>query len=360
MSEVKIGTTLLQSMVSRAVRGAGNNKLLPITSLIAISASEGKLTLITTDATNTLYIDGKLDSKDDFYAVVPVDLFSKLIAKFTCETVELATDGQSLQVKGNGNYTLEMPVEEDGVVSYPDPLKTAVFDKGSVKINVTTLKRVYDTCSASVAVTLEEPCYTGYYITEKNCITTDTMKACGVSADLLKGDPVLLSPEMMSLVNVFTDAEVNVSKSGAYRLFSSETCRLFGPVMEGIEDYEIESISALLYDEKYPQSCKLTRAILMEVLDRIALFVSTYENRAVVLSFTADGLLVSNTKQSGTEKIAYMDSSKHKKFECTIDVQMLLTPLKAMSGDTIEVCFGLDNAIRIVDADVTQVVSLLQ
>ena len=81
---------LLQSMVAKAVKGASCNKMIPLTSLMAIQCKENKLTLITTDATNYLYItEDKIDA-EDFYVVVPVEQFSKLISKMTCTSVKLS------------------------------------------------------------------------------------------------------------------------------------------------------------------------------------------------------------------------------------------------------------------------------
>ena len=42
--------------VNKAIKGAGFNNLIPITSMIGIKLSDGKLRLLTTDMTNTLCI----------------------------------------------------------------------------------------------------------------------------------------------------------------------------------------------------------------------------------------------------------------------------------------------------------------
>ena len=54
--KLTINAVKLQEMVSRASKGVGNNKLIPITSLNCIEVKDNVLTLITTDATNYLYI----------------------------------------------------------------------------------------------------------------------------------------------------------------------------------------------------------------------------------------------------------------------------------------------------------------
>ena len=87
--KLQIKTTKLQEMLSKAIKGASNNKLIPLTGLIAIQLKDNKLTLTTTDATNYLYIQDDNIEGDDFYAVVQVDTFAKLVARMTCETITI-------------------------------------------------------------------------------------------------------------------------------------------------------------------------------------------------------------------------------------------------------------------------------
>ena len=123
--KLALKTEKLKEMVSRAVKGVGNNKLIPLTSLMAIEVKDNKLTLITTDATNYLYVCEDKIVADDFYVVVDANVFSKLISKMTCEnvTLEVSSGIWVLNVKGNGNYKIELPLDENGEpIKYPDPV----------------------------------------------------------------------------------------------------------------------------------------------------------------------------------------------------------------------------------------------
>ena len=51
---------------------------------------------------------------DDFELTVTAETFNKLIAKTTKEEVELIVNDRYLEVKGNGKYKLELPVNEEG------------------------------------------------------------------------------------------------------------------------------------------------------------------------------------------------------------------------------------------------------
>ena len=111
--KLTIKTVKLKEMVAKAVKGVGNNKLIPLTSLMAIELKDATLTLITTDATNYLYISEDKVVGEDFYVVVDANVFSKLISKMTCEdvTLEIKSDIIALQVKGNGTYKIELPLD---------------------------------------------------------------------------------------------------------------------------------------------------------------------------------------------------------------------------------------------------------
>ena len=124
VNTLSIQTSKLQEMVARAVKGAKNDKILPLTQMMAIQLKDNVLTLITTSITNTLYIrEDKVDG-NDFYVVVPVEKFSKLIARLTSDTVsmEIDTKSKSLAIKGNGNYNVEIEYDEDDeIVNFPVP-----------------------------------------------------------------------------------------------------------------------------------------------------------------------------------------------------------------------------------------------
>ena len=45
-------------------------------------------------------------------------------------------------------------------------------------------------------------------------------------------------------------------------------------------------------------------------------------------------------------------------FVCTIDIQMLQSQVKTHSTNSVELWYGLDNAIKLVDGNITQIIAL--
>ena len=354
-----MNTVKLQDMVARAVRGASNNKLIPITSLMAIQLNENHiLTLTTTDATNYLYIDEYKVEGDEFYAVVPVDVFSKLIARMTSENVTLIVHPEIkiLEVKGNGNYKIELPLDENGqLIKYPNPYKSD--ENFGNKLNLSTVKVILDTLKSALATTLENPCYTGYYVGD-SVIATDTYKIANMDISLFD-TPVLISSELMNLFSVITEENISVSINGDVIQFFTDNCRVYGRTMEGIEDFAVEPIMSLVNTDM-DSECSLNKTHLLQVLDRLSLFVGPYDKNAVRFTFTREGLEVSSKASSSVEVIPYISSKDFNEFTCMIDVQMITQEVKAIQADVIDMYYGEDNAVIMKDGNITIVVALLE
>lgn len=359
--KLTLKTEKLKEMVSRAVKGVGNNKLIPLTSLMALEVKDNKLTLITTDATNYLYVVEDKVVADDFYVVVDADTFSKLISKMTCEnvTLEVASGVWVLNVKGNGNYKIELPLDENGEpIKYPDPVENLDLSSASEKtINRTTVQVILDTIKPALAVTLENPCYTGYYVGNQ-VVATDTYKIASMDINLI-GEKRLVSPEFMDLLSVVNAEKINVMYTDTDIVCSTPDCIVCGKFMEGIEDYAIDAIMELVNTE-IDSFCSVPKNAILQLLDRLSLFVGTYDKNAIHLTFTQNGLQVSSKAANGVEIIDYVSSDNFKPFTCAVDIQMLTQEIKAIDNDVIELYYGTDNAIKMTDGNITIIVALLE
>lgn len=359
--KLTLKTEKLKEMVSRAVKGVGNNKLIPITSLMAIEVKDNQLTLITTDATNYLYICEDKVVADDFYVVVDANTFSKLISKMTCENVvlEITSGVWVLNVKGNGNYKIELPLDENGEpIKYPDPVSKLDLSSATEKtINRTTVQVILDTIKPALAVTLENPCYTGYYVGNQ-VVATDTYKIASMDVNLM-GESRLISPEFMDLLSVANAEKITAAFTDTDIVCSTPDCIVYGKFMEGIEDYAIDAIMGLV-DTEIDSFCSVPKNAILQLLDRLSLFVGTYDKNAIHLTFTQNGLQVSSKAANGVELIDYVSSSNFKDFTCAVDIQMLTQEIKSIQSDVIELYYGEDNAIKMTDGNITIIVALLE
>lgn len=354
--KITLSTAKFQEMVSKSIKGASNNKMVPITELMSVKLHNNALTLITSDATNYLYIREYKVPGDDFEVVIRADTFFKLISKMTSETITLELTSDKLIVSGNGKYEIELPTDENGdLIEYPDPFVKFSSDDVIENVDLSTIKLILSANKAALATTLEVPCYTGYYVGDK-VVSTDTYKICSTNIKVLDS-AILINPEMMNLLDVMTSEKIQVARQGDYIMFHTSNCTVYGRVLAGIENFAIDAISQLV-SEDFDSVCKVNKNAILEVLDRLSLFVGDYDRNEITLTFTDKGILCTNKKESGSELVEYLDSKNPRDYMCTVDIDMLTSQIKAQQLDSVEIWYGKPNAIKLVNGKVTQIVAL--
>lgn len=360
--KLTINTASFQNMVAKAIKGAGMNSDMLITQLMSISLKNNLLTLETTDYSNYLYVKQSKVAGDDFSVVVAVEKFAKLISKLTCQDVTLevhSKDGEldKLIVKGNGRYVLELPYDENGeLITFPDPLEEASNDFwNSGEVQLSTVKHILNSAKASLLVGKDDLCYSNYYVGDR-VVTTDTYKICGIDVKIFE-EPKLISPRLMDILEVMSSENIDIRYKDDVVIFDTPEVVLYGLVESGIEDYKIDAISSLI-DEQFPSSCKIEKQPLMQMLDRLSLFVDVFDKNSVYLTFTKDGMMVSSKQDSGEEIIPYKESTEFHDYTCCLDIDLFKTQVKAYQDDVLEILYGKDNSIKFVSGNTKQVIAL--
>ena len=353
--ELKLTTQELKEMVTKAVKGASNNKLIPITSLMNIKVADNVLTLTTTDATNYFYVSSSEKVVcEDFELSVMADLFTKLVQKTTSDNITLVVDGNVLKVKGNGTYTMELPLDENGsIIKFP--VKELSNYSNPTNIKLSTVKTILNFNKPSLAVSVEYPSLTAYYCGHK-VVTSDRVKICSTDIDMFE-NPMLISSSLMELLGAMTEENIKVYRAEDAVVFATNTERIYSSIMEGIDTYPIQAITSLV-EQPFPSSCSISRPAVLSVLDRLSLFVSPYDNRGIYLTFTKEGVTFSSKKSSGTELIPYIASENFSDYTCCIDIEMLKSQIATQDDDNINLSYGTDNSIKMVTKNITQIVAL--
>ena len=361
--KLTINTATFQNMVAKAVKGAGMNNDLLITQLMSISLKDNMLTLETTDNNNYLYVRQDKVAGEDFNVVVLADKFAKLISKLTCENVTLeiptakAGELDKLVIKGNGKYVIELPYDEEGeLIEFPDPVSETTDDFWSTaELQLSTVRHILSTAKAALLVGKEDSCYSDYYVGDR-IVATDTYKICGIDIKIFD-EPKLISPQLMDILDVMTSENIDVRYKDDIVIFETGDVVVYGVVDEGIEDYQIDAIGGLL-DEQFPSSCKIDKQELIQMLDRLSLFVDVFDKNSVYLTFTKDGMLVSSKQDSGSEIIPYKSSENFKDYTCCLDIDLFKTQVKAYQSDAIEMFYGKENSIKLVLGNTKQIIAL--
>lgn len=357
---MKIKTEILQKLVSKSIQGASANRMIPLTSLIGIEAKGDILTLTTTDGSNTfkvnqnIEVDGQIAVSNEFYTIVNADTFAKLVGKTTKEFIELDNKENYLEIKGNGTYKLEIAINEEGeMVRFPD-----IKDGGiELAVNLKYLQEAIKVAKSSVAKTMEVPCLTGYYISN-NMITTDRQLVCKLDKELIT-EPILISSEMAELLLLVEGDEVlELLKDDNNLIFYNANYTIAGKELEGKELYPVQPIENLT-NLSYNNSIKVNKQELLSVLDRMALFVTDYDKNGISLVFAKDGLCVTSQKSNAQELID-AECTSEEEYNCLVDIEMLKSQIETISTDEVEIQYGQDKSIKIVDGNCTHIISLLE
>ena len=354
---MQIRTLKLQEMISKAVKGVGNNKLRPLTEMLAIKLESGVLTVTSTDMDNYLNVTAEIEG-DDFYAVIYADQFSKLIARTTSEFVTLTVDGKELKIEGNGNHTVPVILDDTTaeMVDYPDPTKTFNREHKIGVIPTEVLGTILTEMKHCVATTVEYPQFTNFYMGEV-VIATDTYQMALLKTKVLD-EPKLISVPTMELLEVLeSDEPIHVYENEGKLLFVGAHGTLYAPSMPGLSEYPVERIVQRL-EANYPSKCKLPKVEVLQLLDRLSLFVDVNDAGAVTIAFGKDGVKIASKQSNSVEVIPYISCDDFAEKKGIIYLEMFKAQVKAQTGDTLDLQFGEAKSLKLVDA-VTNVVSII-
>lgn len=356
--KLTIKTEKLREMVSRAVKGCSNNKMFPMTSLIGIEFKDHKLTLTTTDMTNYVYVMEDKMEGEDFYVAVEAELFAKLVSNTTSPSITLDCKSSYLEVTGNGSYKINLVLDENGeTVKFPNHTEQLISNDIGV-LNYTTVKVILNSLKPALATTVETPCYTNYFVGD-NVVASDTQVINSMATKLFNhNEPLFISAELMDLLAIMTKEQISVRYENGIIEFVTDDCVVYGKLYTYTDQFMIDDINAIT-EMPFESMCKINKTAFMQLLDRIALFIGDFSDGAISLTFTKDGLSVNSKSETGSEIIPYSESKNFADFTCDIEITMLRTQVKAQATDMLEIWYGDESAIKLVDGNVTSIIGLL-
>jgi hypothetical protein len=153
--------------------------------------------------------------------------------------------------------------------------------------------------------------------------------------------------------------KIHVDFKDAVMVFSTKDCTVYSHEQEGIEDFAVDSILEYLNVE-FPAHCKITKSVFLQVLDRLSLFVTDLDDGAINFIFTKEGLQVSSRSSSGVEVIPYVESENFTEFSCCTNIGLLIKQVKSQLGDTVDLWYGDEVVLKLVDGNVTKIIALLE
>lgn len=342
--KVTLETKVLKNLVARVMKGVGNNESMMRTCWIGIKCLENTLYMTAWDGENYLQVSEDKIVCDDFKVTVTANTFAQLISKTTSEKVTMELKDKYLKVKGNGDYKLELPVNDEGELdNYPE----LVFDnkgKGN-KIKLSAIVWAIEGNKISLAKTPENPCLMCYYFGE-DILTTNNTTASISNIDVF-GTSIMLKAELVNLVATMENEDITVWTDKDRIMFQTPKTTILGYFDEGKQEFEEQIADDLrtLFNQECPASCAVEKDKLLGILDRITLFVKAKEEGIRVM-FTQNGIQFYNKDNSVNELLPYAESNNFVNFEVKLQLDVFKDLITSVCGDKCYIEYGTDGYLK--------------
>lgn len=355
MPSLTIKTSTLQGLMTKAVKGASNSKFNVLTGLLHVVLENGVLTLTTTDSDNYLTIKQKDVTGDNLSFTVNVNTFSKLVFKTSSENIKVSVTNDTISITGNGTYKIPVQLDADGSeIKYPTHEINNPEFSGSVKTSV--LKSIAQYNKPSLALTMEKPYLTRYMCTEDCVISGDEYNVCRNNVSTFNTN-ILISPVVMDLLCMCEEEEISYSIYQNNMLFETPTMKLFSLVSDGSSEYPVDIIKSIT-DQEYVSDCVIPKTTMINVIDRLSIFINDDDQNGLYMTFTKDGIKMESMKNDGVESVPYQGSNNFKDFTCCVGVDSFRKQLVSRSGESVHIYYGDDSTLTIKEGNIIQVISL--
>lgn len=345
----EIETMKLNNLLLKASRGLGKSEVFPVTEYFQLEINDGDLYVTATDMTNFITAIALNVSGDDGEIIVKADQLLKLVAKTTKPFMKFDFDGATFQVTGNGKYKL--PVFEGD--EFPE---WEFGDAPEMKIQTALLKDVFAINKSAIANDNVMPCLTAYNV-GSDCVTTDGVKMCINQSPIFNEQRMLITQTLADLLGTITAETVTIQKDENKLLFTTPDVIVFGTELAGLEEYP--NINGILGIE-YEHHVVLPKFELVNVLDRLSIFVDKFDNNGVRLQFTSDKLQIEDLKRNSNESVDYQERNGYDNIiEIVVNIEFLVDLLRVTKGDSVHIYFGEGLPVKLVEDKVTKVLSTM-
>lgn len=344
-----INTAKINTILSTVAKGVGKKYTMPITEYLEIKLGNGILSITATDMTNFIsYYDPEVVGEDGI-AIVKADTLIKLVSKTSKDKMTFTLKEGHLEVKGNGTYKIEL-LEEGDFPTYEFDLTVA-----ETEIRTSLLKSVFSTNKSAIANEMTMPCLTGFNLGAR-AITTDGIKMC-INDVTISNEHMLITQTLADLLSVINAEKVTIQKDENKILFKTSNIIIFGTELDGIEEYP--DITSIL-DLNHPSNVTVSKISLTSAIDRLGLFVSSFDNSGIRLQFTEKGLMIEDLKKNSQEVVEYEENGLEEAIELIVNIELFKDVLSVLHQKNVKLEIGDELPVKIVEGNVTQIISTME
>ena len=330
---MKVSTNSLKKMLNH-VSKCKPSQLLEITNYYELLFNQQGLTLTATDGVCSISVTAPEGiSEKEFSIIVKAEQFSKLISKTTSEYVSMEVKDGHLELKGNGKYNIEIFEEED----YP---KYEMFEDIRFKVKTSELKEGILAGKNTKSMTASDGVLFSFLVRDEHIVASDSLKVSSVKIKGFK-EEVLIPPRLALLIETLTEdtANIGINDEKTEMLIQSGNITIYGALAEGADEFPDVTP---LFTQNFAHSIDINIQQMLQALDRLRLFVSTYDSGLIDCTFT-QGSVVMSTGNGSVEVINYEHSLKEDiELEATLNSAHLVDIVKAIKGEVFSIKFGID------------------
>lgn len=378
---LKLNTVMLQSMLSKVGKGAGNNKLISKTEMLIIELKGGTLKLVTTSGDIYMQAIRKNVSGEDFYVAVQVGTFTKLISKITSEDVSFelqnvtnpetgALESQNLVVTGNGVYNIPLILEGGEPVRF---LNYELPSDGTPeKLTLEVIKSMLKSNKLSVSSDVDQS-LVGYYFCPSGVYTTNRKMCCYLETNSTNSTFMLPAKTVDLLETASSDVNMYVVDMEVERQNGEKDIKRY--VKLETDDIVIHSSTIPCqnfpviqlqnqFNAALPNKLIINRNILLNALDRVLLFSDKENYNALELTLSGDFLGIKNSDSgisgSVAEGIPCTAGADVVSRECRVNGVLFRTAIQACQSEEINLYYSETSLVLIIqENNLYQLLTLL-
>lgn len=350
-----INTIDFKKVCATILSATDGSELSTLTETLELRTEQNMLYLSTTNKEYYVRIAFGLDHEEAFHASVNANLFLKLMAAITSETIELTIQGTTLFIKANGNYKLPIITENDTVMEIP---VISIANK-TLEMNIASsvLDSIVTHNSKQLAIgSVAKPVQKMFYVDHKGCITFTT-GACVNTFELEKPFALLLNSRLVNLFKLFKNTVVKfslgydaISETIIQTKVSFETDSIILTAVTGSDDkllgqVPVEAIRGRA-NKAYDNIVVLNVTAVTEAINRLLLFSAGYGSKEnlkpySLFDFGADKVIVYDTKKENTEVLNYQNGTNFTgDYSMTLDLIEFKKVLDSSNEQYITLNFG--------------------
>lgn len=358
----------LQQTCSILIQTVDANSLSLVTETLELKTNGNMLFMNITNREYYAQVRIDVGSAESFHASVNANLFLKLVAQITTDTIELTIVDNTLMLKGNGTYKLPLIFDGEQMLNLPEITINNVTSEFNIDSNI-LLSILQFNSKELLKGTISKPVQKLYYVDEQGAITF-TSGACVNSFMLAQPVKLLFNDRLVKLFKLFKSGDVKftlgydaISEDIIQTKVKFETDTITITAILSCDDTLLRSVPVDgirgRANAEYPYTITLNKDALIQTINRLLLF-STKDivNLYSRFEFKKDSVVIYDVQQDNKEELYYTNTTPNLEGEytATIDFADLKTTLETCTEQYVTVHFGNGSAIVLSRGNVKNVI----